>query len=70
MWHDGVEDDGVAAIFDEVHYTYNVLNNGTITLTNMAIADSVVGGTVCAKPSLAPAEAFSCYDNTYMVRAL
>ena len=69
MWHDGVEDDGVAAILDEVHYNYHVFNNGTVTLMNMTIADSVIAGPVCDKPILAPGESFACYDNTYLVRS-
>lgn len=69
LWNDGAGDDGIAAPLDEVHYTYNVLNNGTVTLTNFTVTDTVIVGTVCSEPSLPPGESFTCDANTYLVSA-
>lgn len=68
IWHDGEEDDGIPSPHDEVHYTYVVLNDGTVTLNNLTVSDAVVGGTVCSKPTLSPGDSFTCQDETYRVR--
>lgn len=67
LWNDGTGEDGIAAPLDEVHYTYTVLNNGTVTLTNLTITDIVIVDTVCSEQSLPPGESFTCEDNIYLV---
>lgn len=67
LWNHEDGDVGIAAPLDEVHYTYTVLNNGTVTLTNFVVTDTVIVGTVCSESSLSPGKSFTCGDNIYLV---
>lgn len=67
-WKDGADQDGIAALFDEVVFKYVVMNNGTVTLTNSTITDIAIPGTKCLEPSLPPGASFTC-DNVYVVSA-
>lgn len=65
---DGDGEDSIAAPLEQVQYSYSVVNNGTVTLTNLTVADTVIDGVVCSMLSLSPGESFPCFDNTYLVR--
>ena len=65
---DGDGEDAIAALLEQVQYSYSVANNGTVTLTNLTVFDTVIDGAVCSKLSLSPGESFPCFDNSHLVR--
>ncbi|MDH5833569.1 DUF7507 domain-containing protein [Luteimonas kalidii] len=68
----GSDVDSVTEAGDTIAYTFNVLNNGNVTLTGIEISDPLLPGLDCpAIPTLAPAEDadFTCTgsSNVYTV---
>lgn len=67
-----VDGDGVTGLGDHIQYTFEVTNTGSVTLTNIAIADDLLaqaGITVtCAPTTLAPQATATCTaDDPYVV---
>ncbi len=54
------EDRAAAEVGDAVAYTFTVENTGTLTLTDVSIADSKLGEVACAARTLAPGASTTC----------
>jgi uncharacterized repeat protein (TIGR01451 family) len=61
--------DGVAHAGDLIHYTFEVTNTGTVTLTKVTVTDPLVPAIGCPTTTLAAGESMICSDTYELTQA-
>ena len=51
---------GIPRVGEHIRYVFEVINSGNTTLEGLELIDSLLGGTVCARPVLEVGERMSC----------
>ncbi|GAA2518254.1 DUF7507 domain-containing protein [Rarobacter incanus] len=60
----------VGGLGEKIRYTFAVTNTGTVTLTDVKIDDTMIGGATCEQTTLAPGAATTCKGNeVYVITA-
>ncbi|HEY4224742.1 MAG TPA: hypothetical protein VGM70_02925 [Pseudolysinimonas sp.] len=59
----------VSAVGDAIAYGFHVVNDGTVTLTGITVADPMLAGVTCPIADLAPADAEDCTGSYTVTQA-